>query len=312
MHADASAPLLAELPGTGLIAVRGADAAAFLQAQLTSDIAALGVGQTQYSGYCSPQGRLLATFLVWRCEGEFLLQLPDELRAGMQVRLAKYVLRARVELAPAPLRLFGLWGRGAETALRALTGAVPERDHDAACATDAHVARLGSERYLLAASADTAAGARAHLAAMPSRAPEAAWAALDVAAGVPVITTHTQERYVPQMVNLDLIGGVSYTKGCYPGQEIVARTHYLGRLKQRMYRARVPAAGVQPGDPLYSDAFGPGQASGAVLNVAPPADGGHDVLAVMQTNGAANTRWKSPDGPAVELKELPYRVPQEA
>ena len=304
--------LYAELSGTGLIAVRGADAAAFLQAQLTSDIASLGAARTQYSGYCSPKGRLLATFVVWRCEDEFFLQLPEALRAAVQARLSKYVLRARVKLVQAERQLLGFWGPGAKEVLDQLAGAAPHEVHEALVTEDLCVTRLPLDRYLVAVAAGRADRVRSALAAAACEQAESAWCALDVAAGVPVITAQTQEEYVPQMVNLDLIGGVSYSKGCYPGQEIVARTHYLGRLKQRMYRVRVPVAGVHCGDRLFSEAFGPDQASGAILNVAPAADGGHDALAVIRTDGLDRVHWRSADGPAIELKTLPYAVSEAA
>lgn len=304
--------MFSELTATGLIAVRGADASAFLHAQLTSDIAGLGTPGTQYSGYCSPKGRLVATFLVWRCENDFLLQLPEALRESVQARLSKYVLRARVQLASSQRRLFGLWGLDAAATIEALTGTVPEREHAAFSSETLCVTRLPLGRYLIAVEAHHADHVRAQVSAAVREQPEAAWSALDIAAGVPVITAQTQDQYVPQMVNLQLIGGVSYTKGCYPGQEIVARTHYLGRLKQRMYRVHIPAADVSPGDPLYSPAFGPGQASGAVLNVAPLAEGGHDALAVIQTAGVQSSHWKSAGGPKVELKALPYTVTEAA
>lgn len=305
------AAIFSELKDTALIAARGADAAGFLHAQLTSDIAGMSASQTQYSGYCSPKGRLLATFLAWRCEDEFLLQLPESLREAVQMRLSKYVLRARVELAQSTRRLFGVWG-DVEAVLAPLARALPERDHEVVPAEDLCLTRLSPRRYLLAAAHDQVDRVRAVLANGARAQPESAWAALDIEAGVPTITAETQERYVPQMVNLDLIGGVSYTKGCYPGQEIVARTHYLGRLKQRMYRVHVPAPGARPGDPLYSEAFGSQQACGALLNLTRAREGGHDALAVIQTSAAGAAHWKSLDGPRVVLKELPYAVSEPA
>ena len=302
------AAIFSELKDTALIAARGADAAAFLHAQLTSDIAGMSAPQTQYSGYCSPKGRLLATFLAWRCDDEFLLQLPESLRELVQAQLSKYVLRAHVQLARSTRRLFGVWGDDAEAALASLARVLPGRDHEAVSAEDLYLARLPPRRYLIAVAQSDAERVRARLADVARAKSESAWAALDVAAGVPTITPETQERYVPQMVNLDLIGGVSYTKGCYPGQEIVARTRYLGRLKQRMYRVHVPAPGARPGDALYSEAFGSEQACGALLNVAPLAGEGHDALAVIQTSAASAARWKSLDGPPVVLKELPYAL----
>jgi hypothetical protein len=137
------------------------------------------------------------------------------------------------------------------------------------------------------------------------------WDWLEIRAGIPVITAATQDQFVPQMVNLDLVGGVSFQKGCYPGQEIVARTHYLGRVKRRMYLARAygriaPAPGVE----LYSQDLD-GQPSGMVVNAAPAPDGGFDLLAVIQTASAASqpVRLGAPDGPVLDLEPLPYPVP---
>ena len=303
------AALFSELKETALIAARGVDAAAFLHAQLTSDIAGMSASQTQYSGYCSAKGRLLATFLAWRCDDEFLLQLPESLSEPVHARLSKYVLRARVQLAQSTRRLFGVWGDGAEAALASFAFALPERNHEAVSDEGLCLTRLAARRYLIAVAQDHSDRVRAMLAEHAHAEPEPAWAELDIAAGVATITPEVQERYVPQMVNLDLIGGVSYTKGCYPGQEIVARTRYLGRLKQRMYRVHVPASAVRPGDALYSEAFGSQQACGALLNVARGvADEGHDALAVIQMSAAGAARWKSLDGPPVVLKELPYAV----
>lgn len=304
------AATFSELTGTGLIAVRGADAAAFLQSQLTSDIASMP--PTQYSGYCSPKGRLLATFLVWRCDDEFLLQLPQALRESLQARLTKYVLRAQVKITAAPQRLFGVWGSDAARALSPLTGRLPECNHELLHSGGLCMTRLPVDRYLVLVPAERAEAVRASLHATADAQAESAWAALDIEAGVPVITETTQDQYVPQMVNLDLIGAVSYTKGCYPGQEIVARTHYLGRLKQRMYRVSVPGpVDPVPGDPLFSATFGTEQASGALLNVAAVGFARHDALAVIQTAsvGASPVHWKSPDGTAVEFQPLPYAIP---
>jgi tRNA-modifying protein YgfZ len=305
--------MFSELRGTALIAVGGSDAAAFLHAQLTSEIAGLPLMRTQYSGYCSPKGRLLATFVAWRTDDGILLELPAALREPIQARLSKYVLRAQVKLTDATpdYRVFGVWGSDAPAALRRITQTIPEALNEIATSDGAFVTRLSLERFMALVPAPRADAARAALALHAREQPERVWTRLEIENGIPVIVPQTQERFVPQMVNLDLIGGVSYTKGCYPGQEIVARTHYLGRLKQRMYRMHVPSA-VAPvaGDALYSEAFGAEQASGTILNAA-PAETGYEALAVIQTSAvAAMLHWKSPDGPAVELKRLPYSVPE--
>ncbi len=303
-----------ELGSTGLIAVRGADAVAFLQAQLTSDVASLPARHTQYSGYCSPKGRLLATFVLWRGDDEILLQLPETLCASIQARLAKYVLRAKVTLTQASgdYRAFGVAGAGAEKAVEPLVGQAPRDIHELVASGRHSVARISNSRFVLLAPAAEAAHARATLGRHATQQPESAWLRLEIEAGIPTITPPTQDEYVPQMVNLDLIGAVSYSKGCYPGQEIVARTHYLGRLKQRMYRIHAPTS-AQPvaGDPLYSPAFGAEQASGAILLAAPAEEGGYEALAVIQTSamGSGTITLGSPDGPAVEFKPVAYSMP---
>jgi tRNA-modifying protein YgfZ len=302
----------AELRSAGLIAVRGADASAFLHAQLTSDVAGLPSMRTQYSGYCTPKGRVLATFLLWRTDDEVTLQLPEDLRAEVQAKLSRYVLRSRVELAAATesVRLFGVWGSDAPETVQQISGDVPASTHDLVPAEEMRVARVPGNRFIIAARADTAERVHAALRSRMAEAPESTWSRLEIEAGVPIVVRETQDQYVPQMLNFDLIGAVSYTKGCYPGQEIVARMHYLGRLKQRMYRIHVYGAEApRPGDALYSAAFGD-QASGGILYVA-PCDEGYEALAVIQTSSARSgtLHWKSPDGPAIQLKPLPYSIP---
>jgi folate-binding protein YgfZ len=140
-----------------------------------------------------------------------------------------------------------------------------------------------------------------------------AWVRMDIEDGVPWITRETEDRFVPQMVNLDLLGGVSFSKGCYPGQEIVARMHYLGRLKQRMYRVRLPAgaSAPRPADPLFSPRFGAEQACGTLLNVGPSTAGAHEALAVIQTDSVRDggVHWNDPAGPAIDFLSLPYSLP---
>jgi folate-binding protein YgfZ len=304
-----------ELDEVGLISFSGDDAVSFLQAQLTSDVAALGVDKTQYAGYCSPKGRLLATFLLWRFDDEIVLQLPAALRESIQNRLARYVLRSRVKIADATARyaLFGLAGADALKALDALDARAPAALHDVGATAELRVTQLPVDRYLLLAPAERAPALRGALdSVVATRQDSGHWAALDVAAGIPVITAATQDAYVPQMVNLDLIGAVSYAKGCYPGQEIVARTHYLGRLKQRMYRIGVRGvAALEPGQPLFSPEFGADQASGAVLYTGAVAGDVREALAVVQRSSAraGSVRLGSLDGPAVEFLSLPYSVP---
>lgn len=300
-----------ELTGSGLISFTGEDAASFLHAQLTSDVAGLGPPATQYTGYCTPKGRLLATPLLWRLQDEIRLQLPSDLREPIQDRLSKYILRSRVKAADATgdYALFGLLGDGAAAAVRAVCGEAPKAAHNVLAREGISVARVAGGRYVMQVPRHKLTDVRAGLDAQAERASEDAWTASEIAAGVPVITRTAQEEYVPQMVNLDLIGAVSYSKGCYPGQEIVARTHYLGRLKQRMYRIAAPRGiTLNDGDRLYSEQFGE-QASGAILNTAVSEGGAAEALAVVQTASVARgLHYGSLDGPAIEFLPLPYEV----
>ena len=295
--ADVTASLLSQW---SLLRFSGPDAQSFLHGQLTCDVVALNSGASTYGGYCTPKGRLLATFLLWADAGGYTMLLPAALAEPIRKRLAMYILRAKVtaeDLTPTQACV-GVAGPDAGQQLAAWGGALPERLHGVLVRDGVTVIHLPTQRYLVVMPRERA------------QAPDdaGAWMALDIAAGIPFIMLATQEEFVPQMVNLDLIGGLSYTKGCYPGQEIVARTHYLGRLKQRMYRARVDGSAAA-GDKLYCADLGD-QASGMIVAGAPAADGRHDVLAVLQTANARTAQYHlcSPQGPPLELAALPYVV----
>jgi folate-binding protein YgfZ len=298
-----------ELSDTGLIALSGADAVTFLQGQLTSDVAGLEPPRTQYSGYCTPKGRLLATFLVWRLDAEILLQLPRALRESMQSRMSKYVLRSKVSVSDATERymLFGLVGDDAARAISSVVEAAPGAVHAVSVRDGIAVTALPTDRYLMLVPASSADDVRNKLSSVAEARPAASWSALDIDAGVAVVTPETQEQYVPQMLNLDLIGAVSYSKGCYPGQEIVARTHYLGRVKQRTYRVRAPeGAELRIGDRLFSDEYGREQASGTIVNAAA---NGATALAVVYTSSVARgVHHRALDGPPIAIETLPYAL----
>ncbi len=312
MHMTASA--FCELSDTGLVRIAGADAEAFLHAQLTSDVAALAKSHTQYGGYCTAKGRLIATVLLWKFGDFMMLQLPQAIAEDVRARLSRYVLRSKATLSneTSAYALFGLFGAEAAAALQALMSTVPADVHTVAEHQGMAATRLGGERYVVMVQREHVNSAR-HVLSSHARedTDEAKWTRLDIEQGIAVITTATQEEFVPQMVNLDLIGGVSYSKGCYPGQEIVARTHYLGRSKQRMHRVQSNGPEVMaPGDRLYSTVYGPEQASGTIVN-AVAAGNGYQGLAVIQNAAAASgdIRLRSPQGATLAIQPLPYSIP---
>lgn len=301
-----------ELSRLGLIRFSGAEAQTFLHNQLTCDVGALAPGHSTYGGYCTPKGRVLATFLLWRSGEDFFMQLPSSLREPIQKQISKFILRAKVKAADASSEWTLLGGAGSDAAalVRRAVGAIPTTVHQIAQASGATVIKLPGDRYEIVAARDKAQALQGSLSSGADQVGPDHWEQLDIRAGVPVILPATQEAFVPQMVNLDLIGGVSLTKGCYPGQEIVARMHYRGTLKQRMYLANVGGTDLpQPGDKLYSPDFGE-QACGTIVNAARSPEGGHDVLAVIQIASAekGDVHWKAPGGPALRLMQLPYSV----
>jgi hypothetical protein len=287
---------LASLSEHGLLEVTGADARAFLHAQLSNDIEHLAAGQARYAGWCSPKGRLLATFFVTPHGDGFLLQVSRDLAPTVTKRLAMFILRSKVKLSDASERWaqFGLWSDGAGAELAKLDLATPSADLAVTQANGALAIRIEPQRYLLLVPTAASASLKANAAAED-------WALAEIRAGRPQIVQATQDQFVPQMVNLELTGGVDFQKGCYPGQEIVARTQYRGQLKRRMVRLRAPGA-LRPGQDLFGDDAA-GQPAGTVVNAA-----GGEALAVMQIatleSGAAIR--VQPDGSALEVLPLPY------
>ena len=309
------AAVVCDLSALAVLRIAGPDAAAFLQGQFTNDVAALAPGAAQYSAWCSPKGRMLANFLLRRTGGSiFELLLPESLSEAIAKRLRMFVLRSRVTVEDASsqsIRL-GVGGPDAGDAVARALGAVPAVG-DVASFGDALVAALPGPRYVITVAPDAAAPCWERLASVCRLAGFATWQWLTVRAGVPVITAPTSDLFVPQAANWDALGGISFQKGCYAGQEIVARTQYLGRLKERLALAHLEGAPPAPGERLYSAAFGE-QACGTIVNAAVAPDGGTDVLAVLQLAAAesGDVHAGAPGGAALRLSALPYEAPAPA
>ena len=300
--------LVADLSHNALLTITGDDAAAFLHAQFTNDVQALEPSAAQWNGWCSAKGRLLATFLLLRRADGFVLMLPAEIAAPIARRLSMFVLRSKVKIADASElhARIGIAGPGAAGLVAKHWGAVPapmrsvEKDGAVAISLDA-------ERFVTLVPAATAP---AFLAALPAGWQSAgadAWELESIRSGVATIVAATQDAFVPQMANFELVGGVSFKKGCYPGQEIVARTQYRGILKKRMALAHIAGTDrPRPGQSVYSSAFGE-QSAGTIVNAAPTPGGGFDALVVAQLEGFArgDLRWNSPEGPPLVIRSQP-------
>ena len=310
--AAANGTIVADLSQLGVIAFHGEDTASFLQGQLTNDVRALHADGAQWNGYCSPKGRLLGNFLMWRQGEDYCLQLSGDILLPVLKRLSMFILRAKVKGRDASGETVRLVVAGAQAAeaVRAAMGALPEAPMRSAAAGAGLVVRVGADKFVLSVAPEHAAAVWGALRTFATPVGAPVWDWLRLSAGIPMIVAATQEHYVPQMVNFEAIGGVSFQKGCYPGQEIVARSQYLGKLKRRMFLAHVDAEAA-PGDNLYS-ADMDGQPSGSVVNAAPAPDGGFDLLAVLQLESAAHhaLHLKTLDGPTLTLKPLPYALPE--
>jgi folate-binding protein YgfZ len=316
--ADLSAGFVAIVTDQDLIAVSGDDAPTFLHSQLTNDVEHLSVHDVRLAAYCSPKGRMQASFLMWRNADAVYLQLPRELRAPLQKRLSMFVLRAKATLAdasaaPANEVSLGLGGAAAPALLQAWFGALsatPYSKIDHASGTLLRVGdAFGAPRYEWLTTGATALEVLPALRAALALGGNDAWQLSSIHAGVPYISAATQEKFVPQMVNFELLGGVNFKKGCYPGQEIVARSQYLGKLKRRTTLVSVDSLAVHAGDDVF-DLADPDQPCGMIVNAAPNGQGGVDALVEMKlaSINQGEVRHGSASGTPLRFLTMPYAL----
>ena len=286
----------------GVIRAEGPDAASFLHGQLTQDFVLLDASEARLAALCTAKGRAIASFIGIRPEPErILLVCSRDILAATLKRLSMYLLRAKAKLsdASADFALFGLTG----TALVANgvdAGALPGR---ASAVGEAQVVSLypsdGVPRALWIAPAGSPAPQGAEL-------DPAIWPWSEVRSGIVTLTTPVVEAFVPQMINYESVGGVNFKKGCYPGQEIVARSQFRGTLKRRTYLVQADDA-VAAGQEVFA-ANDPAQPVGTVAQAAPAPGGGWAALISIQIAAidAGGLHARAIDGPALTVEPLPY------
>jgi tRNA-modifying protein YgfZ len=296
----------------GVIRAQGVDAASFLHGQLTQDVQQLDEHSARLAGFCTAKGRLLASLIVWRAGAdELLLACSADVLSATLKRLSMFVLRAKCKLSDASeaIALYGLAGDSATQWLGDGAPASPWRRVDRVDHSDAQVLRLpdsaGAPRYLLAAPAELPAPELPALSAH-------AWSWIEVSSGVPRIVAATVEQFVPQMINFELVGGVNFQKGCYPGQEIVARSQYRGTVKRRAFVFDCDAPAL-PGQEVFfsGDAEQP---AGMVVNAATHA-GSHRALVEVKLVALeeGSLHLGAAGGPMLRrMAKQPYEVPIEA
>ncbi len=307
--------VMIDLSHYGLIRFTGNDALTFLQNQLSCDVREVSHEKVQFGSYCTPQGRVLTSFLLWQHENDYVMQLPASLITSIIKRLALYVLRAKVQLidtTDAFVRV-GVVGSAAAILIEKITGLPYNSDKPLQIKHSEKITIIyfSRQHIELITSIEDAPPLWKYLTQYAKLASINLWDWLNIQSAIPVILPETQEMFLPQMINLDAIGGISFKKGCYPGQEIVARTQYLGKLKRRMYLAHVATADtVKPGDPLYCSDTND-QSIGNIVNIAPSPYGDFDVLAVIQQSSVetCEIHLQSLQGPSLQIKPLPYSLP---
>lgn len=305
--------VFADLEYLGVIGAHGADAAAFLHAQLTNDVQTLDSGSSRLAACCTPKGRMLGLGRLFRNDDGIYLRLPADTLETVLQRLRVFVLRANVSLEDVSenfLRI-GVSGSDAASEIRKATGHCPDAVDTVTQGDNLTIIRVPGALPRFEVYATSLQRAQDFWDAMNVQgAPvgEPAWRLLEIQAGLPAVFTANLEQFVPQMANLQLVNGVNFKKGCYPGQEIVARMQYLGTLKRRMYLGRIGSeAALSPGTELFSGSDA-SQAIGRLVDAQPHPDGGQLALAVLRIESAdsSDVFVGSPDGPAFDLEQLPY------
>ena len=311
---------VAPLSSLGLMVFSGDDAVTFLHRQLTNDVEHLRPAEARLAAYCSAQGRMLATFLMWKSGEQIVLQIPQEIQAGLQKRLQMFVLRDKVKITDdsTTQMQIGLGGSAAGTALASWFAELPKQPYAKVDGEYGSLIRVAdafdAPRYLWIAPADTAARIWPTLIASLKPCADNAWRLAEIDAGVAQITAATQEKFVAQMVNYELLGGVNFKKGCYPGQEVVARTQYLGKSRRRMLAASIELADgdAVAGTDVYAD-DDPSQPCGTIVNAERSAPDRVECLVSLRLpvpDGVA-IHLGSANGPALQFRPLPYSLPND-
>jgi folate-binding protein YgfZ len=305
----------------GMIRATGEEAVVFLHRLFSNNVTGLARDAVQWTSFNTAQGRMLANFLLWHDDDGLCLAVSADLVPALLKKLSFYILRAKVKLGlPEQERaLIGLAGPRAGEHLMHAALPVPEADMRQAVSADRRTIRLHDGLFILdlpATEAPTAFDSLRQSGVTPGG--TANWQLASIRAGLPLITAATQEAFIALMLNFEIIGGVSFTKGCYPGQEIIARTQHLGKPKRRMFRIGLPSsastADFPAGTTLYSSASesGDGQAVGTIVNFAPLPKGGEAlaVIRVEHVQADGEIRVGVPDGPCAQVLGHPYEVPE--
>lgn len=308
--------ILADLSHLGIIRVQGEDAMSFLQGQTTNDISKLDTANGHLNGYCSPKGRLLASFYIIMRDDAYYIIVEHTLLAAALKRLQMFIMMSKVKMDDVSdeFVLTGISGSDSSSLLANACSTLPDTVYATTQDDTYTVFKLpGAQRYLIFSTVSAAISLWNSLGDGTTKAGYQSWKLTDIRAAVPTIYEETIEAFVPQMVNMQALQGVSFKKGCYTGQEIVARMQYLGKLKRRMFRGSVDSDNpVVPGMAIFAAGSTSGQGAGKIVDAQASSKGSYEFLAVIEIASAeaGGLCLESENGAVIKLHELPYSLEQ--
>ena len=311
-NSKAADDIITDLSHLDIVEISGNEAEDFLHGQFTTNIKQLSNNHCQFSAWCNSKGQVKATFFIYRHEERFIILLPAELKESFLKQLQMYILRADVKLADKSDEFVrvGLQANDA-TLFPDLIESHPEQQGEVMMDNDLHCLQLplqgdasNAHRTILIGSLDRQISLWNELVKHATPVGTAIWELLDIQATYPWITTQTTQKFLPQMLNLDLMDGLDYQKGCYPGHEIIARLHFRGQLKRSLYLATCALESCPvSGDLLYAN--DDEQSVGTVINVQASQDK-YYLLAVIENDSIDNTiSLRGSDGTELKLCQLP-------
>jgi folate-binding protein YgfZ len=298
------------LAGEDLLHISGPDTLGFLQGQTTCDTRRLDDRTALPGAYCTPQGRVVCDFLLLQLGQEHVgLRMRSDILAAAAATFSKYIVfsKAEIDRQRGDWQVAACWGQDARQVIAALCGAAPDKQFAVAAADGLRAVQLDDDGQLFECYLDRSVLGQvpAELAALQSEGGEARWRAQQIATGVGRIEQATVEQFIPQMLNFDITGHISFDKGCYTGQEVIARLHYRGKSKRRMYLATLEHD-TEAGAELYASTSA--QSVGNVVNCAPAASGFTALVVATADSAEAGLHLASQDGPPLSLGELPYSL----
>ena len=306
--------MICDLSHFSTIVVAGGDAADVLQGQFTNDVTRVDEDTSQISAFCNNKGRMLANFRLFQNQQNYFLSIRSDLVDSSIEHLQKYILRAQVAIQDISEQLIhiGVSGNNAQTLLSPFIADL-NTSIDSVTTNDNYIAICVAgtvPRYEIFCSLEQARTLWEAIADKANVVNSAYWDYLDIKSGLPFIDSNTKEEFVPLMANMELINGVSFEKGCYTGQEIVARTHYLGKQKRRTYRIKILSDSTpNAGDQLATETSTDNQYTGTLVTVYQTAEKEYEALAVIQIKSVENEELKLKDAEAeISVLELPYSL----